>query len=282
MVWAMEIQFPIPITKMSGAGNDFVIIDHRSLFVPESLHAQFAQAVCRRRFSAGADGLILIENSKDADFRWCFYNSDGSVAEMCGNGARCAARYAYRHNIAGRKMVFETIAGTIEAEILGEQEHVSIRVTDPYDFKNGSNVLLDGEEHQVFSVNTGVPHTIIFVDSESIPAKEWGRIIRYEKQFEPEGTNVNFVRSIDNGELHVTTYERGVEDVTMACGTGVVASALIAARQGLIESPVYVTTAGGEQLVVMFGFDGYEFSDVYLQGAARFVYEGNLFAEALL
>ena len=97
----MELDFPIPITKMNGAGNDFVIIDHRQLFIPERLQAQFAQAVCRRSFSVGSDGLILIEDSETEDFSWRFYNSDGSVAEMCGNGARCAARYAYRHDIAG-------------------------------------------------------------------------------------------------------------------------------------------------------------------------------------
>lgn len=279
---AMDIQFPISITKMSGAGNDFVIIDHRSLFLPERLHARLAQSVCRRRFSAGADGLILIENSDNADFSWRFYNNDGSVAEMCGNGARCAARYAYRKKLAGRQMVFETMAGLIEAEVIGEQEHVSIRMPDPSDFKDGSPVIFDDREHEIFSVNTGVPHAVVFIGQGQTPDKAWGRTVRYHEQFEPAGTNVNFVRSNGNGDIHVTTYERGVEDITMACGTGVTASALIAARRGMVESPVYVTTAGGEQLVVQFndGDDG--FSDVYLQGAARFVYEGQLCEEAML
>ena len=278
----MELHFPIPITKMNGAGNDFVIIDHRQLFIPERLHAQFAQAVCRRSFSVGSDGLILIEDSETEDFSWRFYNSDGSVAEMCGNGARCAARYAYRHKIAGQQMTFQTIAGVIEAEILGEQEHVSIRMTDPSDLEVRDPILLGDERFVIYSINTGVPHVVIFVESGNAPVVEWGRSIRYHRQFEPAGTNVNFVRVTAEDELLVRTYERGVEGETLACGTGAVASALIAADQGLVSSPTYVTTGGGEQLVVQFEMANGSFSDVYLQGAARIVFEGNLLAEALL
>ncbi len=278
----MELEFPIPITKMNGAGNDFVIIDHRRLFIPPHLHAQFAQAVCRHRFSVGGDGLILIEESETADFSWRFYNSDGSIAEMCGNGARCVARYAYRHAIADKQMTFQTFAGIIEAEILGEQEHVSIRMTDPYDLMSKDPVLLGDEKCTVFSVNTGVPHAVVFVDSDSTPVAEWGRTIRYHKQFEPEGTNVNFVRVTADGDLHVRTYERGVEGETLACGTGAVAAALVAADKRLVSSPVYVMTGGGEQLVVQFSKVNSTITDVFLQGAARIVFEGNLLAEALL
>jgi len=281
-IGAMDLQFPIPVTKMNGAGNDFVIIDHRRLFIPVHLHAQFAQAVCRRSFSIGADGLILLEESDTADFSWRFYNSDGSIAEMCGNGARCAARYAYRHAIADKKMVFQTVAGIIEAEILGEQEHVSIRMTDPAGLVSNGSVLLGDEKFSVFSVNTGVPHAVIFVDSDTIPVAEWGRELRYHKQFEPEGTNVNFVRVTADGDLHVRTYERGVEGETLACGTGAVAAALIAADRRLVSSPVYVMTGGGEQLVVQFTMENDTITDVFLQGAARIVFEGDLLAEALL
>jgi len=278
----MELQFPIPIIKMSGAGNDFIIIDHRSLFIPEKQHAQFAQAVCRRGFSVGADGLILIENSDTADFSWRFYNSDGSVAEMCGNGARCAARYAYKAKLAGRVMAFETIAGTIHAEILGEQEHVSIGMTAPYDYTIHPAILLEEKEYELYSINTGVPHAVVFVDSTEVPVRGWGRLLRYHQTFEPSGTNVNFVRVLPDGELHVRTYERGVENETMACGTGVVASAIIAAKKGVTESPVFVTTSGGEQLVVSFNSGRDSVSDVLLQGPARIIYEGNLTPEALL
>jgi len=278
----MKVDFPVSITKMSGAGNDFIIVDHRTPFIPEALQAQFAQQVCRRRFSAGADGLILIENAEDEDFSWKFYNNDGSVAEMCGNGARCAARLAFRKGIAGRNMRFKTLAGVIEAEILGEQEHVSIRITDPVDYRNGILIALGGPEREVFYVNTGVPHAVVFVEADDAPVREWGRLLRFHEQFEPAGCNANFVKIIEDGNLFVRTYERGVEDETMACGTGVVASAIIAALQGIAESPVTVTTTGGEQLTVQFDLEDGIVSDVYLQGAARIIYEGELSAEALL
>ena len=278
----MKLDFPIPVTKMSGAGNDFILIDHRTRFIPESYQPQFAQLVCRRRFSAGADGLILIEDSASEDFSWQFYNSDGSLAEMCGNGARCAARFAWRNGIAGRSMRFSTLAGIIEAELIGEQEHVRISMTDPFDFRDAILIELGADEKEVFFVNTGVPHAVVFVETDQVPVSQWGRTLRYHEAFEPAGANVNFVRVLADGQLLVRTYERGVEAETMACGTGVVASSIVAARQGLTESPVDVTTTGGEQLGVQFSLDGAAVSEVLLQGPARIIYEGKLSAEALL
>ena len=278
----MQLDFPIAITKMSGAGNDFIVIDHRSGFIPEIYQPQFAQLICRHSFSVGADGLILIEDSETEDFSWSFYNKDGSVAEMCGNGARCAARYAWRHGIAERRMRFSTLAGVIEAELIGEQEHVRVTMTAPSDYQESLLIPLDESEKEVFSINTGVPHAVVFVDSDNPPVESWGRTLRYHEKFEPAGTNVNFVKILDEGELLVRTYERGVEAETMACGTGVVAAAIVAARQGLAESPVDVTTTGGEQLVVQFQLQGSSIGDVHLQGAARIIYEAELSAEALL
>lgn len=278
----MNVDFPVSITKMSGAGNDFIIVDHRAQFIPESLQPQFTQQICRRRFSAGADGLILLEDSDRADFRWQFYNRDGSRAEMCGNGARCAARFAYRHGIAGRSMHFLTEAGLIEAEVIGEQEHVSVRMTEPMGYRNGFLVPLGGSEREIFSINTGVPHAVVFVESDDAPVAEWGRSLRFHEHFEPAGTNANFVKILEGGNLYVRTYERGVEEETMACGTGVVASAIVAVLQKVSESPVTVTTTGGEQLTVQFRLAGGKIEDVYLQGAARIIYEGTLSPEALL
>lgn len=278
----MKLDFPIPVTKMSGAGNDFIVIDHRSRFIPETYQPQFAQLVCRRRFSAGADGLILIESSPTEDFSWRFFNNDGSVAEMCGNGARCAARFAWRNGIAGRSMRFSTLAGIIEAELIGEQEHVRISMTDPFDIRDPVLVELGGSEREVFFLNTGVPHAVVFVDSDQAPVASWGRMLRYHEVFEPAGTNVNFVTCLEDGQLLVRTYERGVEAETMACGTGVVASAIVAVRQGLAEAPIDVTTTGGEQLSVEFDRDENIVFGVCLQGPARIIYEGNLSAEALL
>ncbi len=278
----MKLDFPISITKMSGAGNDFIIIDHRAGFIPEPYQPQFAQLVCRHSFSVGADGLILIEDSATEDFEWRFYNKDGSVAEMCGNGARCAARFAWRRGIAGRNMRFATLAGVIEAELIGEQEHVRIGMTEPFDYRDSILIQLGESEKEVFFVNTGVPHAVVFVDSDNTPVEKWGRTLRYHEQFEPAGTNANFVKIIEDGQLLVRTYERGVEAETMACGTGVVAAAIVAARQGLAESPVDVTTSGGEQLVVQFRLEDTGIFDVYLQGPARIIYEADLSAEALL
>ena len=278
----MKLDFPIAITKMSGAGNDFIIIDHRAGFIPEPYQPQFAQLVCRHSFSVGADGLILIEDSATEDFEWRFYNKDGSVAEMCGNGARCAARFAWRRGIAGRKMRFATLAGVIDAELIGEQEHVRIGMTEPYDYRDSMLIHLGESEKEVFFVNTGVPHAVVFVDSDNTPVEKWGRTLRYHEQFEPAGTNANFVNIIEDGQLLVRTYERGVEAETMACGTGVVAAAIVAARQGLAESPVDVTTSGGEQLVVQFRLEDTGVLDVHLQGPARIIYEADLSAEALL
>jgi diaminopimelate epimerase len=275
--------FPISFTKMSGTGNDFIIMDHRRPFVPVGEQPELARRICRRRFSVGADGLILIEGSDTADFSWRFYNADGSVAEMCGNGARCAARFACLNKIAGPKMTFETLAGIIEAEVLQESDDVRLRMTSPFDFRLDLKLILDGGERDVFFVNTGVPHAVVFVDDDEIPVKEWGREVRFHPLFQPAGTNANFVRFLKNGALQVRTYERGVEDETMACGTGAVASALIAAALGKTASPVSCITSGGEPLTVLFDLKkGLGAENVFLQGPARIIYEGKLTAESLL
>jgi diaminopimelate epimerase len=277
------IAFPIPFEKMNGTGNDFVIIDNRSLCIPLSEQADLARKICRRMFSVGADGLILIEKSTVADFAWNFYNADGSVAEMCGNGARCVARFAYRHGIAGKKMKFATLAGIIEAEIAEEEAVVRVKMTTPHDFRLGLSLLVGDAERTVGYVDTGVPHAVLFVDNDDIPVTTWGRAMRFHRMFEPRGTNANFVRVLPDGRLKVRTYERGVEAETMACGTGVVASALFAAIQKGIKSPVEVITSGGEMLTILFDlYDGPVADNVFLQGPTRLVCTGNLTAEALL
>ena len=279
----MAISFPVSFEKMNGTGNDFIVIDNRNSVVPPDDQREFVRKVCRRMFSVGADGLILIEESEEVDFSWQFYNGDGSVAEMCGNGARCAARFAFRHNIAGARMKFETTAGTIEAEVLEGDEIVRLEMTRPFDFRLGLSMSLDGEEHEVAFVNTGVPHAVIFVEKEDTPVKKWGRKVRFHELFEPKGTNANFVRILDDGKLQVRTYERGVEDETMACGTGAVAAALFATMQRGMDSPVEVVTSGGGILTILFDLlDGPVAENVFLQGAARCIYEGQLTAESLL
>ncbi len=279
----MDLAFPVPFVKMSGTGNDFIIIDHREPFIPREEQAAFVKKICRRMFSVGGDGVIFIENAKRADFSWQFYNGDGSKAEMCGNGARCAARFAYRNGIAGRTMSFETYAGIIKAEICHDEEYVSVELTAPTDLKTDLAITLDGEGKKLLSINTGVPHAVVFTDDEDVPVKKWGREIRFHKMFQPAGTNANFVTPLKNGGLLVRTYERGVEDETMACGTGAVAAAILAVVTGKVSSPVEIRTSGGETLTVAFELlADQEIRKVFLTGPARIIYEGKLTAESLL
>ncbi|MCX5864430.1 MAG: diaminopimelate epimerase [Deltaproteobacteria bacterium] len=274
------MQFPIDFTKMSGTGNDFILLDHRTPFLAEEEMPAFARAVCERRVSVGADGLILLENSTTADFRWQFLNADGSWAEMCGNGARCAARFAHDRGIAPARMRFETVAGIIEAEVTGQS--VKLRMTAPTGLRLEEKIMVNGQEQMVHSLNTGVPHAVLFMkDIAQAPVLEWGRLIRFHEHFQPAGTNVNFVQQQAGNGLIVRTYERGVEGETLACGTGAVAAAIIAGLRGQVQSPVAVTTSGGEELTIHFSLAGQEIADVFLEGPANFIYEGRLHAEAL-
>ncbi|MGW8161724.1 MAG: diaminopimelate epimerase, partial [Desulfobulbales bacterium] len=237
-------QMPIPFVKMSGTGNDFILIDHRTPRLTREIMPEFTRLICRRRFSIGADGLIFIEHSDNADFKWLFFNGDGSEAEMCGNGARCAARFAYMNGIAPAHMRFETIAGIIEANV--SDVNVSILMTPPKDFVLNRAVQLNDRIVTLHSVDTGVPHAVIFVDDFArFDICEVGRTIRFHKDFMPAGTNVNFVQRQENEVLKVRTYERGVENETLACGTGATAAALIAAALGQAKSPVDIVTSGG-------------------------------------
>jgi diaminopimelate epimerase len=279
----MAVTFPIAFEKMSGTGNDFVIIDNRAIAIPLAEQPEMARKICRRMFSVGADGLIFIEESTKADFGWNFYNADGSVAEMCGNGSRCAARFAYRHKIAGKKMKLETLAGIVEAEICEEDDVVRVKMTQPFDFRIDLSLRLDDVERPVSYVNTGVPHAVIFVQEDDVPVKKWGRKVRFHELFEPRGSNANFVQILEDGKLKVRTYERGVEDETMACGTGAVAAALYSSMLKGIDSPVEVITSGGDMLTILFDLhDGPVAENVYLQGPTRLICTGNLIAEALL
>ncbi|MDP2757510.1 MAG: diaminopimelate epimerase [Desulfurivibrionaceae bacterium] len=276
----MTMQFPIDFTKMSGTGNDFILIDHRTPFLSREEMPGFAKAVCERRVSVGADGLILIENSESADFRWQFLNGDGSWAEMCGNGARCAARFAHDHGIAPARMRFETVAGIIEAEVAGQS--VKLKMTAPNGLRLHEKLLVNGEALVVHSLNTGVPHAVLFMeDIQQAPVLDWGRTLRFHEHFQPAGTNVNFVQQQGGNGLLVRTYERGVEGETLACGTGAVSSAIIAGLLGQVHPPVTVTTSGGEQLIIHYSLAGQKISDVSLEGPANFIYEGQLHAEAL-
>jgi len=264
---------------MSGSGNDFILIDNRHGVVDEKGLSQWIASVCRRKHSVGADGLILIEHAKGADFKWRFFNADGGEAEMCGNGGRCAARLAYLQGIARERLRFETRAGTIKAEVTGKR--VKLEMPEPSKIALDYPVQVENETVTVSSVTVGVPHAVIWVDDiDSAPISDMGPAIRYHKQFEPAGTNVNFLQALDDGGFAIRTYERGVEDETLACGTGSVAAALVAAEKDLVQSPGVLRTKGGEILKIYFEKRENSFCNVFLEGDARVIYEGRLWKEA--
>lgn len=267
----------IDFVKMNASGNDFIIIDNRKGTLDERFPDlnNFVKKVCRRKFSVGADGLILVENSENAHFKWRFFNSDGSEAEMCGNGGRCVARYAYEKAIAPKKMTFETKAGIIKAEANGKR--VKIQLGNPHSLKLDYEIKVGQKQIIINSVNTGVPHVVILFDNiKDAPVEELGKRIRFHDVFLPQGTNVNFVKILSKNEIAVRTYERGVEGETYACGTGAVASAFVLKEKGLVQTPLNVLTKGGETLKVYIE-DG-----VFLEGDVHFVYEGRLHPEALI
>lgn len=270
----------IPFAKMHASGNDFIIIDNRSGQVSGDVTA-FVRNVCRRNFSVGADGLVLIEESKEADFRWRFYNSDGSIAEMCGNASRCAAMFAFMKGIAGRSLSFETLAGIIRAEI--KDGAVKVQLTKPFGYRPEVEIAIGGVKRSASFINTGVPHVVYFVeDIESVDIIGDGSATRHHDLFKPEGTNANFAKVADRVHMLIRTYERGVEGETLACGTGAVAAALVAGAKGLVNSPVTLMTRGSTELKVYFDWDGSEFDNVFLEGDAVLVYQGAIEEGALL
>lgn len=272
----------IAFTKMVASGNDFVIIDMRAVSRQSSVIRLniFAKEICDRKYGVGADGLLILEKSKKANFKMRVFNPDGSEPNMCGNGARCAALY-YQAKSEKRKtqnaIKFETKAGIIEAEV--KKDIVKLKLTDPKDLWTNIDLNIGSQFYKVHYINTGVPHAVFFVGNvDTINVKEVGKQIRFHKQFQPEGTNANFAQVIGNKALKVRTYERGVEDETLACGTGSVASALIAYNLKLTnKSPISVKTKSGEVLKVYFDYKNDKFSNVWLEGSARWVYEGGYY-----
>jgi len=262
--------------KLSGSGNDFIVVDNSDGSHNDkewSINwSKTAQILCQRRTAIGADGFIVLLPSQKADFRWLFYNADGSLADMCGNGGRCAAFLAYCRGIAGKTMSFETGAGIIDAQIISE-ERVRIRLTAAHSYQENIPLMLGEKKIKVDFVNTGVPHTIYFVeDLGHCDVLNIGRSIRKHDYFAPVGTNVNFA-SIADGIANIRTYERGVEDETLACGTGAVAVALISMRKKILESPVRIRVQSGEILNVYHETDGKE-DKIYLEGGVKLIYRG--------
>jgi diaminopimelate epimerase len=261
-------------TKMSGAGNDFIVVNN----VKNPVHLEwqaFAIRSCTLKTGIGADGVIVLSEDTDTDFTFRIFNADGSEAEMCGNGARCAALFAHQQGIAKTPMRFKTLAGIIGARIDGED--VAIEMTEPFGLETDISLDVFGKRLIVHFINTGVPHVIIFSDAiDNEPVADLGPAIRFHSRFLPAGTNVDFVQVLDNNRIRVRTYERGVENETLACGTGAVASAIISKHLGKVTgTPVLVTMKGGE-LKIDFTKQGNHYTQVWLMGPVDTVFTGEV------
>ena len=276
-----EAMEPIEFWKMSGSGNDFILIDNRDGNVRDEDMRRLVERACRRRESVGADGVIFVVKSDKYDFGWRFFNADGSEVEMCGNGGRCVSRFAFLKGIAGPKMTFETMAGPVSAEV--NDRVVKVLMPKPAGLLLNIDLENSGNWKSVDFINTGVPHVVVQVeDLDNHPVYEQGRYIRYNSYFAPNGTNANFMRVTGPDSIEIRTYERGVEDETLACGTGSIACALMAAVRGLIKgSPVRVRTRSGEELIIHFKKDGDSFEYVELEGNTSVIYLAKLNSEAL-
>ncbi|OGV65787.1 MAG: diaminopimelate epimerase [Lentisphaerae bacterium RIFOXYC12_FULL_60_16] len=258
--------------KMHGASNDFILLDDRSMTFP-SRDKEWIARIAARRTGIGCEGIILIQPSTRADFRMRFFNPDGSEVEMCGNGARCVARLAYEIGAAPQQMTIDTVAGVLRAECNGNQ--VRLFMTTPRDWRLNHALEAAGTPLTIGFVNSGVPHAVAEIpDLAACDVARLGAAIRYHPDFKPAGTNANFVQITGPSTLNIRTYERGVEAETLACGTGIVASALVMARAGKVKAPVLVKAASGDVLTVDFKLSGDSATDVTLLGPAAHVFTG--------
>lgn len=249
--------------KYQGTGNDFVMIDNRDNHFPDDI--SYVQKLCDRRFGIGADGLILIENHPSLDFEMVYFNADGSKS-LCGNGSRCAVNFAKQLGIIENETNYLTIDGPYRATIDNDRiVHIHMRNIEGLEIKNDA-----------FFLNNGSPHHIIFTDNNAnTDVYNLGKTIRESDEYKPGGTNVNFVEILDNQSIDVRTFERGVEDETLSCGTGVTASSLAASKKGVV-SPISVKTKGGILSVKFDANDNGEFENIWLSGPAQLVFEGKV------
>ncbi len=263
----------ICFTKMNAGGNDFVIIDNRQKVMKET--PALIKEICARKRGVGADGLILWENSEIADLKMKYYNPDGKEVSMCGNGARCVSKFVHLKGIISHFISLETKAGIYKAEV--KEGSVKLALVEPTGLRLDFPLSIKDKIYKVHFLNTGVPHVIMFVsDLNSVDVYNLGKEIRYHKEFQSEGTNADFVQVWQDNKIKIRTYERGVEEETLACGTGAVAGVLIASLIKGINSPVEVYTQGGDVLEIYFNYTKGKFSQIYLEGETKVVYEGEI------
>ncbi|MFQ5798339.1 MAG: diaminopimelate epimerase [Bacteroidota bacterium] len=270
----------VPFRKMTGAGNDFVVIDNRERLLQHGVET-VAQRVCDRKFGVGSDGLLLLEPSSRADFLMRYFNADGSTGSMCGNGGRCIAKFAHSLGIVPEELTFEAFGFVYRANV--QNDTVRLRMRNPTSVQS-ITLHIDGKELTAHFIDTGAPHAVLFSDALGVPLDQLdmdniGRKIRWHKNFHPEGTNVNVVKLLADNRVYNRTFERGVECETLSCGTGSVAAALVVATKMALKPPVIIQTQSGKELLVDFSLPQTgqsAFTDVVLQGDAHITFVGQL------
>lgn len=280
----MQRKLVLEFTKMNGAGNDFIVLDNRFYHFGHEELVALARRWCKRRTGVGADGLLAFEAPEDEryHYRMRYLNTDGTVGTMCGNGARCLARFARSAGMEADELLFESDAGVYRAQV-PEDPHGPVRLYVRPPRRYEPAIALAGKEAEqagigpVHYIWPGVEHVVCFVeDADAAPVAQVGRAIRRDEVLAPAGANVNFVQVLPDGSLRVRTFEKGVEDETLACGTGALASGLVASLQDRTQAmPVPVDMPGG-RLLVGFERDGEKFSEVYLEGPAETVFRGTI------
>lgn len=270
----------VEFTKIEGAGNDFVLIDNRDSRYNFS-YSDFAKIICDRHRGVGGDGLLIIEKSDVSDFKMRYLNADGSEGGMCGNGGRCIAKYMLVE--AGKQVIkFEALNYIYSAELVNDK--IRLQMKNPADFKMGLSIRFDNYEFKMDYVNTGAPHAALFLEDmphdlnnfEKIDVYKLGRSIRYHDLFSPEGTNVNFINTIGRGEVQIRTYERGVENETLSCGTGSIASAILAAIRYNLNPPIKVLARSNDTLIIDFKSNNNKITNVSIEGPVNQVFTGSL------
>jgi diaminopimelate epimerase len=264
---------------MSGAGNDFVVIDNRHGIIKDS--NAFARKVCDRHWSVGADGLLLLESSEKASYLMMYYNADGSYGGMCGNGGRCISMYAFLNTIANSNHTFEALDHIYSVSI--DSENVTLHMKNPRALKLNQHMVLEKKNISYHSVDTGAPHIVLDVkelikkiDFDEFDVQHWGKILRWHKKFSPAGTNVNFIKILDDTVVQMRTFERGVEAETLACGTGSIASAIITYKKWKLNKPITIIPTSTIPLWVDFDEVGKEIQNVTLRGPATITFTGSL------
>ena len=272
--------------KMNGAGNDFIIVDNRKEQIPRDRFGKIAAALCERHLSVGADGFMVVESSDTADYKMLFYNADGTMGEMCGNGARCIARYGYENGLAGETQVIETTAGIVKGQRISQRLY-KIRLNDPSILER-RDIEVDGITYECWYAelgDPGIPHAVVPMKDlkhfDEAKLFDLGRKMRYHEKF-PKGANVNFFEIIGEDHLFERTWERGVEDFTYACGTGTGSVVAAMTLLGKVSGKNVKVDMTGGQLVIDVEHTGDHIDDIYLTGPTNIVIKGEVTDEDLV